>query len=175
MKNLDQRSSTSRVRRISFCADALSRLPRESEHFVDTITLDHLFVTEMIQETEQCLPLLLSNIKKHQEKQDFKNRIKNWKIQITRTPFGTTQIFCDDKKRFLIPKSLQLNLIEYHHDMLIHPGITKQNNTMTSIVFWPNMLKDITTYIKNCELCSLSKRNRRSYGHLPATEQVIDP
>ena len=40
-------------------------------------------------------------------------------------------------------------------------------------MYWPNLRKDVRSYVKTCKTCQVNKRKTRKYGKLP-TKKVID-
>ncbi|EED18391.1 retrotransposon polyprotein, putative [Talaromyces stipitatus ATCC 10500] len=68
-----------------------------------------------------------------------------------------------------IPKSLRNEIIRLNHDTLTsgHPGQLNTMERITRNYYWPRMMKDIETYIKECDACQKNKISRHQpYGLL---------
>jgi hypothetical protein len=57
--------------------------------------------------------------------------------------------------------------VAWYHDYLSHPGQTRMYETLASTLYWPNMEKNIYSYVKKCPTCQLYKGPRKPYGKLP--------
>jgi hypothetical protein len=52
----------------------------------------------------------------------------------------------------------QKNKLKYHHEgKTCHKGINEMTNSLKRHYYWPNMIKDITTYVNNCKICQTAK------------------
>ena len=58
--------------------------------------------------------------------------------------------------RVVIPQALQQRVLKTLHDG--HPGSERMKKLAKCYVFWPNMTKDITEYVKHCESCQKSAK-----------------
>ena len=54
----------------------------------------------------------------------------------------------------------------YHH-YLQHPGHTRLEETMKSVIYWKGMRNTIRSKTKSCKTCQVNKNRTRKYGHLP--------
>ena len=48
-------------------------------------------------------------------------------------------------------------------------------NTLGSVVYWPNMSKEIRRLCTTCKLCQLAKRTKSKYGKLPQRDLEMRP
>ena len=71
------------------------------------------------------------------------------------------------KNKIVVPKSLQLQTLQWYHHYLQHPGETRMYKTLQQSLYWPSMLKDITHICKTCKLCQISKRLKGKYSKIP--------
>ena len=62
-------------------------------------------------------------------------------------------------QQLVLPHCFQSKVLKYIHDDLGHQGLERTLELLQSRVFWPNMFKDIDTYLLNCEHCQVSKGN----------------
>ena len=53
--------------------------------------------------------------------------------------------------RIYIPSSLRKDTMNWYHHYLQHPGASRMERTLGSVVYWPGMSKDI------CQLCTTCK------------------
>jgi hypothetical protein len=55
----------------------------------------------------------------------------------------------------------QKEKLKYHHESkTCHKGINEMTNSLQRNYYWPNMIKDITAYVNNCEICQTAKYER---------------
>ncbi|MCG8033371.1 MAG: DDE-type integrase/transposase/recombinase [Candidatus Thiodiazotropha taylori] len=59
----------------------------------------------------------------------------------------------DPVLRLYIPEHLQDSVIKQYHDWNGHMGLDKTYDTMKQKYYWPNMYKDIYTYVGRCVTC----------------------
>jgi hypothetical protein len=59
----------------------------------------------------------------------------------------------------VLPTQLRPLFLHMTHDNVLagHLAISKTKNSLTSLVYWPGIIKDILHYVKNCERCQLTK------------------
>ena len=74
-----------------------------------------------------------------------------------------------------IPTSLRENVLNWYHHYLQHPGATRMEKTLGSVIYWPNMSKDIRRLCTTCKLCQLAKRTKTKYGKLPQRDLQLKP
>ena len=61
------------------------------------------------------------------------------------------------KNRIVVPLSQVSHLLKQIHEILGHPGGHRMLDFIRIRYFWPNMFSDIKSFVRNCQLCSLSK------------------
>jgi hypothetical protein len=110
--------------------------------------------------------------KDHELKAYFKiNAIKPQKdmgIQL----IEDTKVLCKNGK-VMIPTSL-CQRCWYHH-YLQHPGHSRLEETMRSMMYWKGMCTTIQKHIKSCRSCQVNKRHSQKYGHLPPKLVITTP
>jgi len=62
----------------------------------------------------------------------------------------------------VIPKNIVQNIIMAHHNPPLagHMGITKTIKAIQIKYFWPNLIKDVTLFIKTCHQCQINKKTQ---------------
>jgi len=61
--------------------------------------------------------------------------------------------------KLVVPETLVRKVIQRHHDTVFagHQGIKRTGNLLKLHYYWPNMNRDVETYVKQCESCSKLK------------------
>jgi hypothetical protein len=75
----------------------------------------------------------------------------------------------------MIPTSLRHRAVSWYHHYLQHPGHSRLEETMRSVMYWKGMHTTIWRYIKTCQSCQVSKRHSQKYGHLPPKLVIMTP
>ncbi len=76
------------------------------------------------------------------------------------------KVLCKNGK-VMIPTSLWHRAVSWYHPYLQHPGHSRLEETMRSVMYWKGMHTTIRKYIKSFRYCQVNKRHRKKYGHLP--------
>jgi len=84
-----------------------------------------------------------------------------------------TLIVKDDK--IVIPKTLQQRVIQWYHDQLCHPGVTRTENTIRQHFTWKNLSQHVKDFCKQCPICQKCKKTHKHYGLLPEKEAEAIP
>jgi len=89
----------------------------------------------------------------------------------------TVLCFVRDPKRprMIVPEGLQRKTIAWYHHYLQHPGRDKLEKTLSAVMYWKGMSRDIEKFTKHCKRCQLGKRRKRKYAQLPPKTAVITP
>jgi hypothetical protein len=66
----------------------------------------------------------------------------------------------------VLDKQQQQSFINWYHERLCHPGITRQYYTMKAVTTWPNLYQQLVSFINNCTTCQQMKNVKKSYGKL---------
>ncbi len=131
------------------------------------------------EEEEEVYPLTLTEIadaqRKDQELEAYfkKNTImphKDMGIQF----IEDTKVLCKHGK-LMIPTSLHQQAVKWYHHYLQHPGHSRLEETMRSVLYWKGMRTTIRRYIKSCRSCQVNKRHSQKYGHLPPKLVITTP
>ena len=57
--------------------------------------------------------------------------------------------------------------MQWYHNVLLHPGHDRTENSIKQHFWWPKMREHIRSHVKNCEPCQRNKRRQMKYGTLP--------
>ena len=68
-------------------------------------------------------------------------------------------LFIVEDGRLYIPncRNIRTRLLRQHHDNENYFGIAKTRGALTALYFWPNIAKDVVTYINSCSTCLRNK------------------
>ncbi|CAH0560391.1 unnamed protein product [Brassicogethes aeneus] len=70
------------------------------------------------------------------------------------------QLFKDYIDPNILDKNQQKEIISHHHEITCHRGINEAVLSLKKIYYWPNLKKDVTEFINNCDICSQAKYDR---------------
>ncbi len=84
------------------------------------------------------------------------------------------KVLCKNGK-VMIPTSLQHSAVSWYHHYLQHPGHSRLEETMRSMMYWKGMHTIIRKYVKSCRSCRVNKRHSQKYGHLPPKLVITNP
>ena len=149
-------------------ADTLSRHPmsgqekeiEEEAYMVDLKDPDLFPMSyEVLAEVQKTDPTMDEAMKQHgleeREKQGYKIMYHN------------EQIF--------IPPSLRQQVMEFYHEMLRHPGVTRMLGSISPHLTWPKMKQDIMQHVLQCKMCQTWKRSNKKYGKIPVKDPITQP
>jgi hypothetical protein len=85
-----------------------------------------------------------------------------------------TTCVCKDGP-LVIPKPLQVYAVKWYHHYLQHPGHTRLEETMNTVMYWKGMRTTIRSLTKTCRSCQINKRRNLKYGHLPPKTIITNP
>ncbi len=131
------------------------------------------------EEEEEVYPLTLTEISDAQHKDQElkayfkKNAImpqKDMGIQL----IEDTKVLCKNGKE-MISISLRQRAVKWHHHYLQHPGHSRLEETMRSVMYWKGMRTTIRRHVKSCRSCQVNKRHSQKYGHLPPKLVIMTP
>ena len=79
------------------------------------------------------------------------------------------------KDKIVIAKKQQIQVVNWYHDYLGHPGINRTEESIGQHLWWPEMRKHITLIVNTCLNCQKNKRRHKKYGHLPEKDAESIP
>jgi hypothetical protein len=69
--------------------------------------------------------------------------------------------------RLVIPKPLQVHAVKWYCHYLQHPGHTRLEERIKTVMYWKDIRTTILSLTKSCRSCKINKRQSHKYGHLP--------
>ncbi len=159
-------------------ADALSRLELMSfEEFEELKEREELLA---FGDNEFPADFPLSYAKIAHEQDEDQELQERWARLTThqkkKFPFGDKEYelitFGD---RIVLPKNLQTKVVEWYHDILMHPGETRTEMTIAQHYYWHNMRQTVLDVCKKCKKCQLTILKKKKYAHLPEKEADAIP
>jgi hypothetical protein len=135
-------------------------------------------------EEEEVYPLTLTEITDAQCKdQELKAYFKKNTIMpqkdIGLHLIEETKVICKNGK-VMIPTSLWHRAVSWYHHYLQHPGHSRLEETMRSVMYWKGMHTTIRKYIKSCRSCQVNERHSQKVwtpttkaGHNNSLESVM--
>ncbi len=85
-----------------------------------------------------------------------------------------TKVLCKDDK-LIIPASLQHRAVSWYHHYLQHPGHSRLEETMRSVMYWKGMRRIIQSYVKSCRSCQVNRRHSQKYERVPPKLVITTP
>jgi hypothetical protein len=130
-------------------------------------------------EEEEAYPLTLTEIADAQRKdRELKAYFKKNAIMPQKDMgiklIEDTKVLCKNGK-LMIPTSLCQQAVTWYHHYLQHPGHSRMEETMRSMMYWKGMHTTIQRYVKSCRSCQVNKRHSQKYGHLPPKLVIMTP
>ena len=84
------------------------------------------------------------------------------------------ELICYNGK-IVIPCALQKYILNWYHTYLLHPGMTRTEETIRQHFYWKNLRADVRKYVGTCAACQKCKKQRIKYGWLPEKEAEAIP
>jgi hypothetical protein len=152
-------------------ADALSRLP-----FDENPTTEEAYLLRRASEMEDDFPLSLPLIAAAQATDEhLTTEITKPKPQyIKDTRSDMTLFVTREENKIYVPEALRADLLNWYHDMLLHPGEARMVATIKQHFYWKGMDSDISQLVKTCEECQKFKITaQKKYGKIPLPNNVV--
>jgi hypothetical protein len=130
-------------------------------------------------EEDEIYPITTIKIAEAQRKDQelkayFKKNARMPKKDICLQLVEDTKMLCKNGK-LIIPASLQHRAVAWYHLHLQHPGHSRLEETMRSMMYWKGMRTTIRRYVKSCRSCQANKRHSLKYGHVPPKLVITTP
>ena len=85
------------------------------------------------------------------------------------------QVLCKDGKS-VIPKVLQLRAVSWYYHYLQHPGQTRLEETLLTVMYQAGKIHTIRSHVKaTVVLVTFTKRHKHKYGNLPTQLVITNP
>ena len=159
-------------------ADILSRYPTnnqpEASQKPPTVEqMAEIFDTEVL--PASIFPLSTALIIQYQQKDSqLLEKSKNNKEFSTKAFRGGDQVICQNDKIY-IPTELRHHIVRWYHEMLLHPGESRTEETIRQHMTWPNLRHDVQSHVKKCRSCQIHKTRHQKYGKLPPKVAEAQP
>ncbi len=77
----------------------------------------------------------------------------------------------------LVPQHLIPDILHEAHGHLLsgHFGVTKTKQRLLQSYYWPNMERDITEHLRQCDKCQLTKKGKMAPELLSHLPQCTEP
>jgi hypothetical protein len=130
-------------------------------------------------EEEEIYPLTTIEIMEAQRKDQelkvyYKKNARMPKKDMCLQLLEDTKVLCESGK-LVIPASLRHSAVAWYHHYLQHPGHSRFQETMRSVMYWKGMHNTIRKYVKSCRSCQVNKRHSLRYGHVPPKLVITTP
>jgi hypothetical protein len=131
------------------------------------------------EEEDKIYPLTLTEIADAQcRDQDlkvyFKKKAKMPQKDISLHFIEDTKVLYKHEK-LIIPTSLRHRAVSWYHHYLQHPGHSRLEETIRSVMYWKGMRTTIRRYVKTCQSCQVNKRHSQKCGYLPPKLVITTP
>jgi hypothetical protein len=131
------------------------------------------------------LPEAFQSIKEHQKKDPFCNNVYQKVVQADPTVrnfklLNGALVYHPSRaksKRYLLPESLRPMVLEYFHSSTLsaHLGMTKTLNRIGKVFYWPDMRRELCSFVWWCQDCQRAKPAQDSRVGLHSSEVVTKP
>ena len=152
-------------------ADALSRLNfNKNSNVTDQLNMAENFNNLSNDLMKDVYPVKHATILKEQQSDKNLHRLvktsDNFKFKVFRGGETERTLICY-KDKIVVPTSLQKRMVEWYHDTLCHPGMTRTEQTLRQHFWWKTLREDVQQHCSSCDVCQRTKATYAKYGHLP--------
>jgi RNase H-like domain found in reverse transcriptase/Reverse transcriptase (RNA-dependent DNA polymerase)/Integrase zinc binding domain len=163
-------------------ADALSRLGIDaSTDFVDATSVEaqaDLFGHSLMDLSPEIMPLKFKQLQAAQQQDS------TLLLSSSDSPTFHIKSFCGGgkcrqlicyKDKIVVPESLQKRVVDWYHEILCHPGMTRTEETIRQHFWWRTLRQDVQSTCETCDICQRTKHSSIKYGHLPEKVAESNP
>ena len=124
-------------------------------------------------------PVTFPNLLRHQQRDNNLLRLYRtnecpYSIDTFRGAGSLCKLICFNKK-IVVPRTLQIPIVNWYHTQLCHPGEKRTEETIKQHFYWPNLRDDVLSVCSKCPICQLTKRHNKKYGKLPPKVAESEP
>jgi hypothetical protein len=119
-----------------------------SQAFANILSDDEIYplmVTE-IADAQRIDPLWKPLFKERDPEKDFCKVI-----------IDETEVLVKDHNRLVVPTALRARALQWYHHYLQHPGISRLEETIIAVMYWPVLRADVKRLVKSCKRCQKGK------------------
>ena len=157
-------------------ANGLSRYNPSLETPVRFIE-DVYAVDELDHDGNKSSPIAMHLVKEEQDKGDNLPQLLSKPeaaASLTTKEYDGISVHCLNG-RVWTPSSLQIRILEWYHNMLMHVSSTRTLKTIQQTFGWTNIRKHVDKCVKTCKECQRYKIvGRPHYGFIPGTGALRD-
>jgi RNase H-like domain found in reverse transcriptase/Integrase zinc binding domain len=163
---------------INIVADELSRLS-----FNPNFTIDqHCQNAECFGATKDDLPINIYPLKNstlfraQQQDKHLHRMLQTVHYQLKSFRGGIIErtLICYNDK-IVVPNDLQKQMVQWYHDTLCHPGMTRTEQTIRQHSWWKKLAEDMQKLCSASDVCQQTKITHAKYGHLPEKDAECEP
>ena len=78
-----------------------------------------------------------------------------------------------NKWRIFVPKKTRVELMDWYHEALLHPGQSRMEESVLKYFTWPGCRIDIAKFVKTCKVCQIYKNyNNGKDGKIPLRDNI---
>ena len=165
-------------------ADALSRLNLHPTSTTEASPLDEANLAELYAADnedlpEDAYPLTYKFIAQQQNNdktllKKFTSKVKDYEIKVFHGGGKQRPLICYQDK-IVMPRSLQKRCVKWYHEMLLHPGLNRTEETIRQHFYWKDLRDHVKDIVSRCPTCQLTKKKHLKYGLLPPKEAEAEP
>ena len=165
-------------------ADALSRLNLHPSHATEASTpneanLAKLYGADKEELPADAFPLTYKYIAQQQNKdkallKKIQSHAKDYEIKVFHGG-GKQRPLIVYQDKIVMPKSLQKRCINWYHEILLHPGTNRTEETIRQHFYWKDLREHVKNICSRCPTCQLTKKQHLKYGLLPPKEAEAVP
>jgi hypothetical protein len=83
-------------------------------------------------------------------------------------------VICHNDKT-VTPLPLRTHAMQWHHEILCHPGERRTEETTRQHLTWPGLKTDVLKIVKKCPNCQKAKKQKKKCGHVPPKVAELQP
>ena len=159
-------------------ADALSRLETLPSSSLPPSEVAESYGLKKEDLPDDAFPLTYKLIMEHQLLDQSLMRAAEYKDGYDLTIFrggGKKRTLITKYGKIVMPKTLQKRCVNWYHESLCHPGMTRTEQTIRQHFTWKNLRGDVERVCKTCSVCQKSKRKTIKYGKIPVKSAEAEP
>jgi hypothetical protein len=147
-------------------ADALSRLeiaqPEHNEHLTLLENLADCYGLDSKELDIEFFPIKFKTIQREQQKDKSLLKLLKHNDAYTLKDFkggGKIRTLVCTNGKIVLPSSLQKRTVNWYHELLCHPGITRTEGTICQHFTFKGLSQMVTDVCKKCHICQKTKKS----------------
>ena len=90
------------------------------------------------------------------------------KMQFGSIHLWTKKLRNNTQEQIYIPQDLRMELMDWYHEILMHPGQARMEESVLQYFTWPGCTSDIKKFVQQCKICQKNKStNVGQVGKIP--------